>query len=187
MPRLLFASLQIQDGSRKAGKMTREEFENNLYHIVKEWNKVTNLDNFWLSYDNEAVQATATWEVVVNPNDPTDTIDCLVNGCKLPLPSYSHDLNRPIEHLFGTVKHHLRCQLYEDWSLLDDHTKLQDMVRKVFYNLPTYGWAQHVEKDVAGLPQLWQMLKTPQGVSYLDEKHRVCVGAGGDYPNAFAR
>ena len=167
--------------------MTREEFENNLYHIVKEWNKVTGKASFWLSYDNDAVQATAEWRKLANPDNPNDTIDVTFNGVKLPLPAYSHDLNRPIEHLFGTVKHHLRCKLYEDWSLLDDPTKLQTMVRHVFNHLPQYGWDKHVEKDVAGLPHLWKMLKEPMGVTYYDDKQRLCVGVGGGYTNAYAR
>lgn len=177
----------MADGTRAAKKSTREEFENNLYYIVKEWNQVTGKAPFFLSYDNDAVQATAGWEVVVNPDDPTDTIEVAPRSYKLPLPPYSHDLNRPIEHLFGTVKHHIRCMLYENWGLLDTPRKLQAVVRDVFYKLPKYGWKEHVLKDVAGLPDLWLMLATPRGVSYLDHKGRVRVGVGGDYPNAFAR
>ena len=187
MPRLLFVPLQVATGKRKAGKSTREEFQDNLYHIVQEWNKVTEKAAFYLSYDNDAVQATAEWEVVVNPNDPEDKITLPPQGYKLPLPSYSHDLNRPIEHLFGTVKHHLRCQLYEDWGMLDDAAKVQKMARHVFYNLNKYGWKEHVKKDVAGLPKLWQMLATPRGVSYVDAKGCARVGVGGGYTNAFAR
>lgn len=187
MLRLRFVLLQLATGKRDAVETTREEFEDNLFYIIKNWNQKTNNDVFFLSFDNASIQATADITHVRNPNDPSETYPINGAGYKLPLPAYSHDLNRPIEHIFGTVKHLIRCKLYEDWGQYRDARRLQTLVYQLFNNLPVYGLKDHVKDDVAGLPTLWQILSTPQGVAFFDAKGRAHVGSGGNYPNAYAR
>lgn len=103
MRRLHFVLLQLANGTRDALETTREEFEDNLFYIIKTWKKKTKDAFFWLSFDNASIQATADLSQVKNPNDPSETYPIAPTGLKLPLPAYSHDLNRPIEHIFGTV------------------------------------------------------------------------------------
>lgn len=159
----------------------------NMYYIIKTWNQKTNNATYYLSFDNNAIQATADVTMFTNPDDPADTIPLLPNGIKLPLPAYSHDLNRPIEHIFGTVKHLIRTELYADWDRYKDAAALQGLVWQVFHNLAVYNMQRHVEADVAGLPLLWLILSTPAGILFADDCGKVHVGTGGDYPNAIAR
>ena len=183
--RLLF--LQIANGTRDAKETTRQEFIDNMYYIIKEWNQKTNSAPFFLSLDNNKIQATADLTHIPNPNNPHQSVSLSPNGAKLPLPPYSHDLNRPIEHLFGTGKHLMRCALYANWGHYKTPANLQSLVFTTFHTLPQLGYGDHVAKDVRGLPHLWEILATPYGTTFRDFKGRVQVGTGGDYPNAIAR
>lgn len=187
MPRCRLVLLQIESGKRDAKDTTKQEFLDNMFHIIKTWNAKTNGAKYYLSFDNNSIQANADITVLKNPNDDEDVIPLAPNGTKLDLPGYSHDLNRPIEHIFGTVKHLIRCQLYEDWPHYSDARRLQTLTYQMFHNLIVYGLKDHVKDDVAGLPTLWQILSTPEGVSFCDYKGRLHVGTGGNYPNAIAR
>lgn len=179
--------LQIESGERDAKETTKQEFKDNMFHIIKNWNDKAKGAKYYLSFDNNSIQATADISMLVNPNNADEVIPLAPKGTRLDLPAYSHDLNRPIEHLFGTVKHIIRCQLYEDWEHYNNARKLQTLTYQVFHNLPVYGLKDHVKNDVAGLPTLWQILSTPEGVSFCDHKGRGHVGSGGNYPNAIAR
>jgi transposase len=183
--RLVF--LQIANGTRDAKETTRQEFIHNMYYIMTEWNHKTNSAPYFLSLDNNKIQATADLTRVENPNNPRQAVSLAPNGARLPLPPYSHDLNRPIEHLFGTAKHLIRCALYGNWGHYKTPANLQSLVFTTFNTLPQLGYGEHVAKDVRGLPHLWEALAMPFGVTYRDFKNRVQVGTGGDYPNAIAR
>jgi hypothetical protein len=183
--RLVF--LQIASGTRDAKETTRQEFVDNMYYIMVEWNKKTNSAPYFLSLDNNKIQATADLTRVENPNNPHQSVSLAPNGARLPLPPYSHDLNRPIEHLFGTAKHFIRCALYTDWARYKTPANLQSLVFTTFNTLSQLGYGDHVAKDVRGLPHLWEILAMPFGISYRDYEGRVQVGTGGDYPNAIAR
>lgn len=183
--RLVF--LQIANGTRDAKETTRQEFIHNMYYIMTEWNHKTNSAPYFLSLDNNKIQATADLTRVENPNNPRQAVSLAPNGARLPLPPYSHDLNRPIEHLFGTAKHLIRCALYGNWGHYKTPANLQSLVFTTFNTLPQLGYGEHVAKDVRGLTHLWEALAMPFGVTYKDFKNRVQVGTGGDYPNAIAR
>lgn len=187
MPRRFFVLLQTADGKKDADQTTREEFTDNMYYIISKWNTVTKHQPYWLSFDNASIQATATLTHVPDPNDPTKCVVLYPNGFSPKLPPYSHDLNRPIEHMFGSVKHIIKCELFQCWEQYYDAVRLQGLVYKVFNNLSAYNLQDHVKDDVAGLPLLWEILSTPAGVQFEDSKNRGHVGTGGDYPNAIAR
>lgn len=183
--RLLF--LQIANGTRDAKETTRQEFVDNMFYIMTEWNKKTNSAPYFLSLDNNKIQATADLTHVQNPNNCHQSVSLAPNGSRLPLPPYSHDLNRPVEHLFGTTKHLMRCALYANWGHYKTPANLQGLVFSTFNTLHQLGYGGHVAKDVYGLPHLWEALYIPAGVTYRDYKGRVQEGTGGDYPNAIAR
>jgi transposase len=187
VPPLLLVFLQIANGTRDAKETTRQEFVDNMYYIMTEWNQKTKSAPYFLSLDNNKIQATADLTRVQNPNNPHQSVSLAPNGARLPLPPYSHDLNRPIEHLFGTAKHMIRCALYTNWAHYKTPANLQSLVFTTFNTLTQLGYAGHVAKDVRGLPTLWETLAMPLGITYRDLKGRVQVGTGGDYPNAIAR
>lgn len=83
-----------------------------MFYIMTEWNKKTNSAPYFLSLDNNKIQATADLTRVENPNNRHQSVSLAPNGTRLPLPPYSHDLNRPVEHIFGSTKHLMRCALY---------------------------------------------------------------------------
>lgn len=187
MLRACLVLLQKDGTNIPAASTTREEFENNMFHIIKKWHAKAGVDvPFYLSFDNNAIQATAEINTLTHPNTG-EQIQLAPYGQKLNLPSYSHDLNRPIEHLFGTVKHQIKVQLYEDWAKYKDAKELQALVARIFNHLGDYGLDRQVAADVAALPKLWQILSTPAGILFADDEGDVHVGTGGDYPNSCAR
>lgn len=158
-----------------------------MFHIIKKWKaKAGEQEPFYLSYDNASIQATADLTTLKHP-DTREEIHLAPYGQVMHLPAYSHDLNRPIEHLFGTVKHRIKVELYEDWAKYKDARELQKLVYSIFNNLAKYNLDRHVAADVAGLPLLWQILSTSAGILFADDEGDVHVGTGGDYPNAYAR
>jgi hypothetical protein len=182
--------LQIKSGKRAALSTTTAEFEDNMWYIVNEWRQKTGKIYFFLSFDNASIQATADLSKFTNPNNPQDVLHLDQDGTKigevLDLPKYSHDLNRPIEHVLGSGKHLIKCELVKAWSNYSKPRTAQNMAHTTFYSLPKHNMADSVAKDVDGLPALWQIISTPKGVQFVDTKGRLQIGTGGDYPNAKA-
>lgn len=166
-----------------ASATTREEFEDNLYHIVKAWQDKTP-DPFFLSYDNASIQATAAISTLYHPHYPGDdeyAIDIDPDVTRIKVPPYSHDINKVIEHVFGTMKHKVREAVYFRYKTFNTTAKLQQLVWDLFHTkIPK----QQVEKDVATLPELWEVLSTPFGIRFVDEDGSEHVGTGGNWPNA---
>lgn len=167
--------------TEKAQSTTREEFEDSLYHIVKAWQAKTS-DPFFLSYDNAKIQATADIKTLYHPHYPGDeeqAIKLNPGTCRLKIPAYSHDINRPIEHIFGTMKHKIREALYFEYMKYNTPEKLQTLVWDLFH---THIPPEHVEKDVRGLKYLWQVLSTPAGIRFMAADDTEAVGSGGNWP-----
>lgn len=163
-----------------------EEFTDNLHYILKAWKAKTETPCL-LSYDNAKIQEKADIRVLYHPDHPgvvEKAIKVNPETQKLKLPPYSHDLNRPIEHIFGTMKHKIREGVYkkpEKYTKADD---LQNLVWKLFHEEIPQG---HVAKDVSGLHYLWDVLSTPYGVRFLDDDDKEAVGTGGNWPKAYYR
>lgn len=167
--------------TQEAQATTREEFEDNLFHIVKAWRAKTT-DPFWLSYDNAKIQATANITTLYHPHYPGDEEEAIQldpDTCRLKIPPYSHDINRPIEHIFGTMKHRIREALYFEYKKYSTPKALQTMVWDLFHShIPK----KHVVRDVEGLPMLWRVLSTPYGIRFMDDDSHEAVGSGGNWP-----
>lgn len=179
--------LQKANSGKNAHHTTREEFTDNLYFIMKKWNEKTQNAPFLLSYDNAKIQATADISTLYHPDHPGEEehaihIDPEVS--KLPLPAYSHDLNRPIEHIFGTMKHKIREALYFEYHKYNTARNLQTLVWDKFHNFIPKG---QVEKDVRGLPYLWEVLSTGAGITFVRDDGSEAVGTGGNWTNAYMR
>jgi hypothetical protein len=154
---------------------------------MKKWNEKTQNAPFLLSYDNAKIQATADISTLYHPDHPGEEehaihIDPEVS--KLPLPAYSHDLNRPIEHIFGTMKHKIREALYFEYHKYNTARNLQTLVWDQFHNFIPKG---QVEKDVRGLPYLWEVLSTDAGITFVRDDGSEAVGTGGNWTNAYMR
>lgn len=154
-----------------------------MYYIIKAWQAKTS-DACLLSFDNAKIQAVADISELYDPRHPGEkehaiTIDQV--AVRLHLPPYSHDLNRPIEHIFGTMKHKIREELYLSFYKHNTPDGLQKLVLNQFTkHLPP----KQVQEDVKGLPLLWEVLSVPAGITFVDSKGQLAVGTGGDWPNA---
>jgi hypothetical protein len=179
----MFGLQKANQPTVNAEATTREEFMDNLYHIIKAWEAKTK-DPFMLSYDNAKIQSTADIHTLYHPDHQGEdewAIELDPAITKLSLPPYSHDLNRPIEHVFGTMKHRIREALYFERAKYTTPTALHTLVWDQFHtNIPE----KHVERDVKGLPELWRVLSTPMGITFQFEDGRLAVGTGGNWPNA---
>lgn len=171
--------LQRKNTGDAAHGTTSQEFLDNLYWIVHNFQQKTNGQKPILCYDNIKIQKIADIKELKFPGRPTIQID--VEKQKLHMPTYSPDMNRPIEHIFGYIKPKVRGHLYEDYDKYTHPDQLQQLVFKVFnYELVEGA----VKKDVDGLPLLWHVISTPFGEEYTDSDHDIHMGTGGDYPNA---
>jgi hypothetical protein len=155
-----------------------------MFYILKEWKTKTNNAYCYLSFDNAKIQATADLTELKCPHQQPEIADVIRLadvGEKLNLPAYSHDLNRPIEHVFGTMKHRIREELYFNSYKYRKPEQVQSLVMQQFkHNFPE----KQVAEDVNGLPLLWEVLSVPAGITFVDCKGNMAVGTGGDWPNA---
>lgn len=177
--------LQLKNGSELAQSTTEEEFKDNLYHICKAWYSKTQ-DPIIFSYDNNKIQAGANISTLHHPDREQAPISIDVTTQKLELPTYSPDLNRPIEHVFGCVKTKIRQALYKHAPKYNKGATLQtlvwDEVHAWFKKYPN-----SVKEDVGGLPMLWRVLSTPACVTFVDDAGHLHVGSGGDWPMSIYR
>lgn len=153
----------------------------NLWHIVDKFKKATKLTPL-LSYDNVRIQEAVDISLIKYAQGEEDKEVYRLNKTtdKVDLPTYSPDMNRAIEHVFGEVKPRVRVQLYRG---VKDFTKGIELQRVV--------WAEfkHLKKgavaaDVKGLPLLWRVLSTPEGTAFEYPPGHKHVGTGGAYAPA---
>ncbi len=200
LPRCLRRSLpplQTKGTAEDAKSTTAEEFTDNLYKIVqkfqqktKEYNKKEGkgeeADALVLCYDNIKIQRIADISTLEYDNEPPIVLD--PSKQKVHLPTYSPDMNRPIEHIFGFIKPRVRAHIYERYehytSSAAGAKDLQTIVMKVFEQELVPG---AVERDVEGLPLLWHIISTPWGDEYTDPHGDIHLGSEGDYPPAHYR
>jgi hypothetical protein len=191
------AALQRKGKADDAKGTTEEEFKDNLYLIVKKFHDKTkqyNIDEKLgdahcdpiLCYDNNKIHAIADISTLQYEDRDPIVLDPAIQ--KVNLPTYSPDMNRPIEHIFGFVKPRVRAHVYERFehyvSGPDGAKDLQTVVMHVFEHELRSG---AVARDVTGLPLLWHAVSTPWGDDYTDEGGDIHMGSGGDYPPAHYR
>jgi hypothetical protein len=178
---LILAALDLQTkrGGNEAASTTAEEFEDNLWMIVAQFVKDTNM---WpvLSYDNNKIQLAVDVRHLEYAQGQEGKVVIRLDPAfnKVDLPTYSPDMNRPIEHVFADVKQRVRAAIYGAQRDFTKSAVLQDEVKKAFKALTPGA----VQKDVYGLPLLWQVLSTAEGATFPDSQGHTHVGTGGDYP-----
>lgn len=97
---------------------------------------------------------------------------------KVDLPTYSPDMNRAIEHVFGDVKERVRVAIYRGERDFSKGAELQKVVWDTFHKLKHGA----VKNDTKGLPLLWRVLSTAAGTEFEYPPHHKHVGTGGGYP-----
>lgn len=97
---------------------------------------------------------------------------------KVDLPTYSPDMNRVIEHVFGEVKQRVRVAIYRGEHDFSKGSELQKVVWDTFHSLQP----DAVSNDAKGLPLLWRVLSTPEGTAFEYPPGHRHVGTGGAYP-----
>lgn len=164
-----------------AASTTEEEFEDNLWLIVDKFKRVTGLTPL-LSYDNVAIQQAVNVSKIVYAQGEGDRVVYSLdkNTDKVDLPTYSPDMNRAIEHVFGEVKPRVRVQIYKGVRDFSKGIELQKVVWDEFHKLKKGA----VAADVKGLPLLWRVLSTPQGTEFEYPPGHKHVGTGGGYAPA---
>jgi hypothetical protein len=183
LPLPILAALLLQTKAKGdiAASTTAEEFEDNLWLIVHDFKQKTQQ---WpvLSFDNVAIQKAVNVSCLQyaqgEEGKEVITLDKDLN--KVDLPTYSPDMNRAIEHVFGNVKPRVRGDIYSAEHDFSKPAELQRMVLKIFKDLPKGS----VKADTKGLPLLWRVLSTPEGTVFEDPPGHRHVGTGGGYPPA---
>jgi hypothetical protein len=159
------------DNTKVAKSTTSAEFLLHLQAIIKEWAINRGEHSIpYLQYDNNKIQASADLSSIG-----------LSPACRVPLSAYSPDLNRAIEHSFGWLKDEVRGWLY---SWLQQHpnsvpsTKLLADTTHAIFMQRKQEW---IEKDVLGLPQLWQVIDRDEGHRFRGSNGKWLTGSGGGW------
>lgn len=191
------ALLQTMHKAEDAKSTTSEEFLDNLYKIVEKFQEKTKkynhekglgdkADDPVLCYDNNKIQRIANISTLKYEKCPDIKLD--ESKQKVDLPTYSPDMNRPIEHIFGFIKPRVRAHVYERYEhYTSSKAGAKDLQTVVIQVLEKELVPGAVERDVAGLPLLWHVISTPRGEEYTDEKGDIHLGSEGDYPPAYYR
>jgi hypothetical protein len=148
--------------------MTKEEFRWNFWKMLwalhgKLVQAHTSMHSFqpWFSFDHNFAQEYA---------DLTFDMGCLPPGCgyvlngdyknvRVPLPKYSPDCHRVIEHIFGQLSFKLHREMYRRGTQLTSTQAIAQYVVQQFYSLA----AESMEKDAKGLPKLYDWIIEHQG------------------------
>jgi hypothetical protein len=177
----MFAALHLQTkrGGEPAASTTAEEFEDNLWLIVDKFKRATGV---WpvLSYDNVKIQQGVNVSRIeyAQGEESKEAIMLDKDLNKVDLPTYSPDMNRAIEHVFGDVKQRVRVAIYRAQHDFTKGAELQKVVLETFNSLKK----GQVKNDTKSLPLLWRVLSTREGTVFEDPPGHKHVGTGGGYP-----
>lgn len=165
------ACLQLKNGQGKLAKSTtRQEFEHNMYIIsTLAHSKHPDPDQRpRFCYDNNHIQKAAR----------PAKMD-FHHKQKLEIPVHSPDFNKPIEHVFHTIKEELAKKIYNHLGTVDAKL-LQKWVVEIFNSIPT----SSIAKDVASLKRTYLAVSTDLGRQVEVDGGGKVIGTGGDMPSA---
>lgn len=163
-----FARTQNPKDLQAAKDMTKEEFRWNFWKMLwalhyKLQQNGMSMASFqpWFSFDHNFAQDYA---------DLRFTPGVLPPGCeyvpgydftkvRVPLPKYSPDCHRVIEHIFGQLSFKLHREMYRRGSQLNSTEAIAKYVVQQFYSLS----ANSMQKDADGLPALYDWIIEHQG------------------------
>jgi hypothetical protein len=176
--------MQCKDDDTKIAKSTTTaEFLDNLQCILQEWQRREGPDSLPLfMYDNNKIQQVADITTLRDARGQP-----LPLSCRLQIPTYSPDMNRPIKHMFGWLKTQMRAKMYS-WVVQHPgvrHPSLKDfgeMVKAEFFKRGSPEGIAQIAADIRGLPVLWQVLQHGNGVLFQGYDKRWHKGCWGDWP-----
>ena len=173
--------LQTKKRGATAKSTTSQEFEDNLWLIVNEFHGKTKQ---WplLSYDNNKIQVGVNISnlTYAQGHEDKEVFRLIPEQHKVDLPTYSPDMNRPIEHVFAQVKGYVRDAIYKGESDFSNHKELHKVVLEAFKALKPAA----IRDDIKGLPLLWRILNTTEGETFEYPPNHKHVGTGGGYAPA---
>lgn len=147
--------------------MTREEFVDNLGNIVKALDTlgVPRADMYF------------SWDNAHNNGLGHELADYgIPPKHRLPLPRYSPDMHRVIEHAMASVKGRLH-----ELAMAHAHNltplMLQDLLRGVFAELDPAS----IAKDVNSLPLAWKVVRGSRGRSVRDARGKIWACTQGNW------
>ena len=173
--------LQTKEKGEEAASTTSEEFEDNLWLIIKKFKTTTRV---WplLSYDNVKIQKAVNVSHIqyAQGEEGKEVFSLDQDLNKVDLPTYSPDMNRVIEHVFGDVKQRMRVEIYRAKRDFSKAEEFQKAVWEVLHSLKKGA----VADDTKGLPLLWRVLSTAEGTEFEWPPGHKHVGTGGGYAPA---
>ncbi len=150
---------------KEAKDMTKEEFRNKLcrmmWHLDFKLQQVGSSTQEFLpllSFDHNGCQKYADLQFSASELPP-GIETCHLRELFWPLPSYSPDCHRVIEHIFGQLSNKLHKELLNPASTLTDAPSIAQWLLENFQELSP----MRVHRDVSGLPELYKWIVDNDG------------------------
>ena len=159
---------------QKAKDMTKDEFRDNFKQMLwKLHQKLTDhgisMQEFqpWFSWDHNFAQEYA--DLHYDPEEVPPGMGYVrdrsrsryldFNNVRMPLPKYSPDCHRVIEHVFGQLSMKLRTAIVTETHVLSTGPEIAAWLQQHFYQLD----AASIAADAAGLPNLYKWIRDNDG------------------------
>lgn len=157
---------------RAAKDMTSAEFRENFRRMLWEMHKQLDAQGLsmqdfmpWFSWDHNYAQEYANLEFDASEVPPgmgyvpgqEGKVD--FKNVRMPLPKYSPDAHRVIEHVFGQLSAKLRTTLVTNAHELNSGPAIAAWVQQHFYQIKP----SSIAKDAEGLPELHRWIRDNDG------------------------
>lgn len=163
-----FLSTMNPKDLKKAKDMTKVEFRDNFKQMLWVLHKKlsdygTSMQEFqpWFSWDHNFAQEYADlhYEAEEVPPGMGYVPGLDFNNVRMPLPKYSPDCHRVIEHVFGQLSSKLRTAIVTETHMLSTGPEVAAWLKQHFYQLD----AASIAADAAGLPSLYKWIRDNDG------------------------
>jgi hypothetical protein len=163
-----YQSTQNHRDLKKAKDMTKAEFRDNFKQMLWALHKKLadcgiSMQEFqpWFSWDHNFAQEYA--DLHFKPEEVPPGMDYVTDldftNVRMPLPKYSPDCHRVIEHVFGQLSHKLRTAIVTQTHLLSTSPEVAAWLKQQFYQLDPAS----IAADAAGLPSLYKWIRDNDG------------------------
>lgn len=164
-----FASTGARRDLKKARDMTKEEFRDNfrtmlwaLHDQLAEYHLSMQQFQPWFSWDHNFAQEYA--DLCFTAAEVPPGLDTYVPGLdfskvRMPLPKYSPDCHKVIEHVFGQLSGQLRTAIVTDSDKLSTAPAIAEWLQQQFNQLAPGS----IANDAAKLPDLYKWIANNDG------------------------
>jgi hypothetical protein len=168
--------LQTKRARRIAKTLTSEEFEDVMAKVAsmaRDGLAKKGLTPLF-SWDNAAVQRPASLDRMG-----------ITEAERVPLPDYSPDMHKVIEHMFGLLKPLVKKQVIMPSKAKVDALEAMALVKECWEYLG-HRTRKSIKKDVEGLKLTWLIISTPEGEPTRAVRGKTFTGTGGGWaPKGF--